>query len=116
MENGRMNDYSSADLMAAILDVRDATAFNLANLETRLTAKIDGVNDSLGARIDGLSARVDAAENSVERLRYDMNRRFDRADQRFDRMDERFDQMDGRFDRLEGRVAALEPHDHTPAS
>jgi hypothetical protein len=102
MENGRMNDYSSADLMAAILDVRDATAFNLTNLETRLTAKIDGVNDSLGARIDGLSARVDGVENSVERLRYDMNRRFDR--------------VDDHFDRLEGRVAALEPHDHSPSS
>jgi hypothetical protein len=98
MENGRMNDYSSADLMAAILDVRDATAFNLSKLETRLTA-----------RIDGLSTRIDGVENSVGSLRHDMNRRFDR-------MDERFDQMDGRFDRLEGRVAALEPHDHSPAS
>ena len=90
-----MNDYSSADLMTAILDVRDATAFGLTSLETRLTAKIDGVSDSLGARIDGV-------ENSVERLRHDMTRRFDR--------------VDDRFDRLEGRVAALEPHDHSPAS
>jgi hypothetical protein len=98
MENGRMNDDSSAELMAAILNVRDATAFGLTSLEARLTARIDGV------------------ENSVGSLRHDMNRRFDRADQRFDRMDERFDQMDQRFDRLEGRVAALEPHDHTPAA
>jgi flagellar capping protein FliD len=95
MENGRMNGYSSVDLMTAILDVRDATAFGLTNLEARLTAKIDGVSDSLGARIDGV-------ENSVERLRDDMNRRFDR--------------VDDRFDRLEGRVAALEPHDHSSAS
>jgi hypothetical protein len=71
MENGRMNDYSSADLMAAILDVRDATAYNLTSLETRLTARIDGV------------------ENSVASLRHDMNRRFDRMDECFDRLEGR---------------------------
>jgi hypothetical protein len=31
-------------------------------------------------------------------------------------MTRRFDRVDDRFDRLEGRVAALEPHDHSPAS
>jgi hypothetical protein len=73
MENGRMNDYTSADLMAAILSLHDATASGFAK-----------------------------ADLKTDRLRDDMNRRFDH--------------MDGRFDRLEGRVAALEPHDHSPAS
>ncbi len=107
-----MNDYTNADLMAAILDVRDAAAHNHANLD-RFEVKLDAKIDS---RIDG--------------LRHDMNRRFDRIDQRFDdvyarfedvdarfdRMDARFDRMDERFDRLEDRVAAIEPHGHRPAS
>ena len=89
-----MDDYSGKDLMAAILDLRDATASGFA--------------------------RADA---KTDQLRDDMNRRFDRVDERFDdvyarfdSMDERFDQMDVRFDRLEGRVAALEPHGQRPAS
>ncbi len=85
-----MDDYKGADLMAAILEVRDAMAFGFA--------------------------RADA---KTDQLRDDMNRRFDRVDDRFDdvyarfdRIDRRFDRMDERFDRLEGRVARLEPHDH----
>jgi hypothetical protein len=38
MENGRMDDYTNADLMAAILDVRDAAAHNHANLDARVDA------------------------------------------------------------------------------
>jgi hypothetical protein len=94
MENGRMNGYDGAALLAAILDLRDATAAGLAN-----------------------------ADAATERLRQDMNRRFDlvddrfdRVDERFARMDERFARMDERFDRLETRVAALEPYGHQPAS
>jgi hypothetical protein len=95
MENGRMNDYTSADLMAAILEVRDATAHGYARLDEKIDAKVDG-------------------------LRHEMNRRFDRLlddmDGRFARVNERFDRMDERFDRLEGRVATIAPHGPRPAS
>jgi hypothetical protein len=72
MKNGRMNDYPGSDLMAAILDLRDATAAGFA--------------------------RQDA---NTERLRADMNRRFDLVDERFDRLDERFDRLHGRVAALE---------------
>jgi hypothetical protein len=101
MENGRMNDYTSADLTAAILSLRDATASGFAKADL----KTDRLRDDMNRRFDLVDDRFDRTDA-----------RLDRMDARFDRMDERFDHMDGRFDRLEGRVAALEPHDHSPAS
>jgi hypothetical protein len=72
MENGRVDDYSGAALMAAILDLRDATANGFAQ-----------------------------ADQKADRLREDMNRRFDRVDERFDRMDERFDRLEDRVAGIE---------------
>ena len=83
-----MNDYTGADLMAAILDLRDATAAGFARADARL-------------------------EHEVGSLRSDMNRRFDRVDERFDRVDERFDRMDE--DRV-GRAPGIEPNGQRPAS
>ena len=67
-----MNDYTTGDLMAAILTLQDATA-----------------------------AGFNRAEAKVEQLRHDTNRRFDHVDDRFDRMDERFDRLEGRVAALE---------------
>jgi hypothetical protein len=94
MENGRMNDYTPAELMAAILNVHETMGFGFSRVDERFAEQ----------------------DKKIEHLRNDMTRRFDLVDDRFDRVDERFDRMDERFDRLEGRVAALEPHDHRPAS
>jgi len=105
MENGRMNDYSGADLMAAILDVRDATVLGLTNLEARLGERIERLRHDMNRRFDGVDDRFDRADA-----------RMDRMDARFDAMDARFDGMDTRFDRVEERLSALEPHDHSPAS
>ncbi len=104
-----MNDYTSADLMAAILDVRDAAALNHAHLE----AKIDRVEARLDAKID---SSIDALQHKMNRRFDGVYERFDRMDERFDRVDERFDRMDERFDRLEDRVSAIEPRGHSPAS
>jgi hypothetical protein len=82
-----MDDYTKGDLMAAILNLRDAMMFGF-----------------------------ERHDKYFDVLRRDINRRFDRVDDRFDRMDERFDRMDERFDRLEDRVAAIEPHGQRPAS
>ena len=87
-----MSEYSSGDLMAAVLALQDATAAGLSALESRLTVKVD---------------------SKIEGLRHEMNRRFDKVDLRFDEVDRRFakvdlrfDEVDRRFDRLEGRVGA----------
>ncbi len=81
-----MNEYSSGDIMAAVLALQDATATGLSFLETRLSAKID-------SKVDG--------------LRHEMNRRFDNVDLRFD-------EVDLRFDRLERRVGSLESRGDRP--
>jgi hypothetical protein len=69
-----MNDYSSGDLMAAILTLQEATAAGFTRLEAKIDSKADAVV---------------------------MNRRFDRIDERFDRMDERFDRLERRLETIE---------------
>jgi phage shock protein A len=103
-----MNDYSGKDLMAAILDLRDATASGFAQAD----AKTDRLRDDMNRRFDRVDDRFDDVYARFDRV----DERFDDVYARFDRVDERFDQMDVRFDRLEGRVAALEPHGQRPAS
>jgi hypothetical protein len=71
-----MNEYSGADLMAAIRSLHDATALGFTNMN---------------AKFEALDARVDS---KVEGLRSEMNRRFDRVDLRFDA-------VEGRLERLE---------------
>jgi phage-related protein len=45
-----------------------ATTADLASLEERLGARIDGVEQRLGARIDGLDARIDGVVQSIDHL------------------------------------------------
>jgi hypothetical protein len=116
MENGRMHDYSNADLMAAILDLRDATALNSTNLESRLEKKIDALRSDMNRRFDGVDDRFDGIRDDMNGRFAQVEARFDKMDIRFDKMDVRFDKMDVRFDRLEDRVAAIEPRGHSPAS
>lgn len=94
LDDIRMNDYTSGELMAAILSSQEATAAGFARVDARFG-----------------------------QLRADMNHRFDLVDDRFDdvyarfdRMERRFDRVDQRFDRLEARVAALEPRGNGSAS
>jgi hypothetical protein len=86
-----MSKYSTDDVMAAVLTLKDAME-GYARLND---LRFDTTQDQMNRRFDTMQDQ--------------MNRRFDRVDERFDRIDER-------FDRLEGRVAALEPHDQYPAS
>jgi predicted nuclease with TOPRIM domain len=115
MENGRMDDYTPADLMAAILNLRDAMTFGFANVDVRFDRFREDMNhrfDRVDERFDDVYARFDRIDERFD----DVYARFDRVDERFNGMDERFDQMDRRFDRLEGRVAALEPDGPRAAS
>jgi hypothetical protein len=79
-----MNEYSSGDIMAAVLALQDATATGLSSLETRLNARIDNIDAKLTARID----------STAEGLLHEMNRRFDKVDLRFDAIDLRFDELE----------------------
>jgi hypothetical protein len=65
-------EYSSDDLMAAIVDLRDAT----------------------GA---GLSALRGGMDRRFEALEYRLNRRFDSVDERFDAVDRRLDILEQRI-------------------
>ena len=67
-----MSKYSTDDVMAAVLTLKDA---------------IEGYTRSNDRRLDTMQEQ--------------MNRRFDRVDERFDRMDVRFDRLDGRVAALE---------------
>jgi predicted nuclease with TOPRIM domain len=119
MKNGRMNDYTGADLMAAILSLQEATAAGFARADSQLHAEIGSLRHDMNRRFDRVDERFDDVYARFDRIdeRFDdVYARFDRMDERFDRMDNRFDRMDDRFDRLEGRVAALEPYGNRPAS
>jgi ribonuclease HI len=105
MENGRMNDYTSADLMAAILSLQDATAAGFERADARMDAKVEQLRHDMNRRFDRVDERFD-----------DVYARFDDVYARFDRIDRHFDRVNQRFDSLEGRVAKLEPHDHRPRS
>jgi flagellar capping protein FliD len=67
-----MSKYSTDDVMAAVLTLKDA---------------IEGHTRSNDRRLDTMQEQ--------------MNRRFDRVDERFDRMDVRFDRLEGRVAALE---------------
>ncbi|EEG76458.1 DUF4164 family protein [Dethiobacter alkaliphilus] len=58
--------------------------------------KIDGLESSLGGRIDKLDARMDRLEGRMDRLEGQM-----------DKLEGRMDQQDSRMDRLEHAQAAM---------
>ena len=62
-----MNDGRHAELLAAILDLRDATALGFASVDRRF----------------------EETDGRIDQLRADMNRRFDRVDDRFDAFEHR---------------------------
>ncbi|HEX5275525.1 MAG TPA: hypothetical protein VFW34_09650 [Candidatus Rubrimentiphilum sp.] len=63
--------YSTADLMAAIIDLSEATAHGF----TAMRAEMD--------------RRFEAADRRFESLEYKMNKRFDSMDTRFDAFERR---------------------------
>jgi len=62
-----MNDYTTAELMAAILNVHEAMGFGFSRVDERFAEQ----------------------DKKIELLRNDMNHRFDRMDERFDRLEGR---------------------------
>lgn len=77
--------YSSAELVAAILDLRDG-----------LGERVNSLCFSMGElRSDVKTLRGDMARG-LEGLRYDMNRRFDSVDLRFDAFEKRLNLLEQR--------------------
>lgn len=68
-----MKDYSSGDLMAAILSLQDATAAGFAKTDARF--------ESMDSKITHLDKKIDS---KIDGLRQNMNRRFDSLDERSD--------------------------------
>ncbi|MCW3491189.1 DUF4164 family protein [Dethiobacter alkaliphilus] len=65
--------------------------------------KIDGLESSLGGRIDKLDARMDRLEGRMDRLEGQM----DKLEGQMDKLEGRMDQQDSRMDRLEHAQAAM---------
>jgi hypothetical protein len=76
-----MKDYSSGELMGAILSLQEATAAGFAKTD---------------ARFASLEAKLDA---KIDTLRHDMNRGFDNVDERFDRLTSRVEALEQHRDR-----------------
>ncbi|MGA2394878.1 MAG: hypothetical protein ABSH03_16175 [Candidatus Lustribacter sp.] len=83
-----MKDYSSGDLMAAILSLQDATAGGFA--------KADALLGSMETKITDLDKKLDS---KIDGLRQAMNRRFDSVDERFDWLARRVEAIESRGDR-----------------
>ncbi len=77
--------YSSAELMAAILDLRDGLGERIDSIDARL--------NGLGSELRSDIKRLD---RGFEMLRYDMNRRFDSVDLRFDVFEKRLNILEQR--------------------
>ena len=73
--------YSSADLMAAILDLRDGLGERI---------------DSLDSGLSEVRSDIKRLDHGFEMLRYDMNRRFDSVDLRFDVFEKRLGLLEQR--------------------
>lgn len=80
-----MEDDAKAELLAAILDLKDATAASFAKVDKRF---------------DTVDRRFDAVD-----------RRFNAVDKRFDRIDVRLDEIAAIGNSHEGRIQRLEDRD-----
>ena len=81
----------------------------LAQLKVEFKHDLVGVEQRLGARIDGLDTQLADHDNrfhSLERRLADHDHRFDSLDRRLDGHDRRFDGLDRRLDQLERKVDA----------
>jgi hypothetical protein len=74
--------YTTKDLMAAIVDLSEATAHGFASLRNELRSEMD-------SRFDTMALRFDAMDRRFEKLEYTMNKRFDSVDLRFDAFERR---------------------------
>jgi hypothetical protein len=79
-----------------------ATTADLASLEERLGARIDGVEQRLGARIDGLDAGIDGVEQRL-------GARIDGLDAGIDGVEQRLGaRIDGLDARIDGVVQSID--------
>lgn len=60
--------YSSAQIMEALLDFRDATALGFANLRNDMNARFENLEDKMDRRFDSVDLRFDAFESRVSAL------------------------------------------------
>jgi len=96
------------ELKEYFLEMRTFTSGALAGVESRLGARIDGVEKglgSLGSRIDrverglgSLSARIDGLETRLGRFERDVKAGFQVVDGRLGRVERRLDQIELKLD------------------
>jgi tetrahydromethanopterin S-methyltransferase subunit G len=87
---------TTADLMDAILGLREATELGFAYVDRRF--------DEIGDRWDH---RFTALENRVEAGFCDVGVRFKEVDKRFEQVDARLDQVDARLEQVNGRLGRV---------
>jgi len=67
--------YSTSDLMAAIIDLSEATAHGFSSMRAEFNAELE--------------RRFEAVDRRFESLEHKMNKRFDSVDMRFDAFERR---------------------------
>ncbi len=74
--------YTTKDLMAAIVELGEATAHGFASLRAEFRAKMD-------ARFEKVDCRFQEIDRRFDSLEYSINKRFDSVDLRFDAFERR---------------------------
>jgi len=74
-----------------LADLDERVTTRIDSLDERLSARIDSLDERLSARIDGVGARIDGLGERIDNL----GRRTDTLEER---MNARFDHLDARFD------------------
>ena len=76
----------------------------------RLDQKIDGVNATLAAKIDGVDARVTSLRTEMISMKGELLAEIRRLDTRIDSVDARIGGMEARSDRVDARIDGLDRH------
>jgi uncharacterized protein Yka (UPF0111/DUF47 family) len=74
---------------------------HMQNMQRVLLSRIEGVEKSLGARMDRLEKRMDRLEEKIDRVERNLTNQIDAIDQRLDAIE---------IELLPKRVARLEKH------
>ncbi len=74
--------YTTKDLMAAIVELSEATAHGFASVRAEFRAEMD-------TRFGEVNSRFEQIDRRFDTLEYRMNKRFDSVDLRFDAFERR---------------------------
>ncbi|MEN0022596.1 MAG: hypothetical protein AAGC61_04890 [Microbacterium sp.] len=80
----------------------------LGGIDTRLTSRIEVLDERIGAKIEKLDARLTSRIDGLDERVTVISGRLDHLEGRFDNLEGRFDNLEGRFDNLEKRFDTLD--------